>query len=97
MNNSWKGDNATYSALHLRVQTARGKASKCSDCGESDKNKRYNWANISGNYTDVMDYKELCVSCHNKMDNKINNITKQKPLINHRKIIDKKSKLCTTH
>lgn len=67
-NPSWKGDKAGYKALHLRVRTKRGIPKKCSQCRSSDRRKRYEWANLSGNYKDVKDYSEMCVQCHRKYD-----------------------------
>lgn len=65
-NSSWRGDAATYSALHARVETARGKPSVCEECGRTD--GRFEWANLTGNYADTSDYKRLCVSCHRHLD-----------------------------
>lgn len=67
-NDSWKGENATYAALHYRVEAKRGKPNFCEACGIIDKSKRYEWANLTGNYTDVMDYSRMCVPCHRKYD-----------------------------
>lgn len=61
-NKLWKGDDATYGALHLRVEAARGKPKLCSWCGKTE--GVFHWANLSGKYTDVEDYERLCVSCH---------------------------------
>ncbi len=66
----WKGDNAKYSALHRRVEIKRGKPKFCEICKTSDKSKKYHWANLTGNFTDVMDYKRLCLRCHRKYDTK---------------------------
>lgn len=65
-NSRWKGDFAGYSAFHLRVYMARGKASKCSRCGAGSV---FDWANLTGRYEDVSDYAEMCRSCHRKYDN----------------------------
>jgi hypothetical protein len=65
---SWKGDGATYSSLHLRVQVARGRPSLCDHC-RSTTAKRYEWANVSGKYADLNDYIRLCKSCHVRFDN----------------------------
>lgn len=67
-NHSWRGDDATYSALHLRVEKERGKPCCCEVCGTTEA-KRYEWANLTGNYTDVMDYSRMCTPCHKKYDN----------------------------
>jgi hypothetical protein len=64
----WKGDNAGYSGFHVRVDRLRGKPKRCESCGLSDENRKYHWANLTGNYSDVWDYKRLCVSCHRKYD-----------------------------
>ena len=74
-NSSWKGTEAGYKALHLRVGREFGKPQKCDRCGTEDPSKSYDWANISGRYHDLRDYIRLCRSCHWKMDGKINNIT----------------------
>lgn len=74
-NTSWKGDNATYAAFHLRVQTARGKPSKCEVCGTTTA-KRFEWANLTGKYEDVNDYKRMCCSCHHRHDKTIRNLGK---------------------
>jgi hypothetical protein len=66
-NNSWKGNDATYAAFHYRVESARGKPHYCSACGTMDA-KRYEWANLTGKYDDLMDYARMCVSCHRKYD-----------------------------
>ena len=62
-NSSWKGDSASYAALHLRVQVARGKPARCDRCGTTAAG-RYEWANLTGQYTDIYDYQRMCVSCH---------------------------------
>lgn len=68
-NNNWKAGYATYSALHIRVEIERGKPNKCEDCG-TKKSKKFEWANINGNYNDVQDYKRLCICCHKAFDNR---------------------------
>lgn len=67
-NSTWKGDRAGYQALHLRVIVQRGQPQCCEDCGTTDPAKHYDWANLTGNYADVSDYKRLCRSCHWKLD-----------------------------
>ncbi len=73
-NSSWKGDQASYSALHLRVTAARGAEKRCDVCGTSDPKRQYDWANLTGNYADIWDYKRMCRSCHWKHDGKVYNI-----------------------
>lgn len=73
-NASWKGGDACYSALHARVQKHRGKANYCSVCGAVNSELIYEWANLTGNYSDIFDYEMMCKSCHSKYDNIIENI-----------------------
>lgn len=89
-NSSWKGDNATYAAYHFRVQSAKGKADHCEECGRSDDGISYDWANQTGNYQDIEDYRQMCRSCHFKMDGHKNNFPnrKEEKNINKRKLID---------
>ena len=65
-NHMWRGDEAGYQALHLRVEAARGKPHECSKCGSTE--GRMEWANLTGNYADVDDYARMCVSCHRNFD-----------------------------
>lgn len=67
-NHAWKGGAAGYQALHLRVEAARGKASRCSACDTTDPAIRYEWANLTGRYDLIEDYVRLCVSCHRRLD-----------------------------
>jgi len=62
---NWKGDAAGYSALHRRVEAVRGKPSSCEKCGATD---NLHWANMTGDYKDVYDYKRLCPLCHKRYD-----------------------------
>ena len=66
----WKGDTAGYQAMHLRVYKQRGRPIKCSACNTEDKTKNFDWANLSGEYSNVMDYSPMCRSCHRTFDNK---------------------------
>lgn len=68
-NHSWKGVNATYAAFHHRVENKRGKPHYCSVCGTMER-KRYEWANLTGRYDDILDYARMCVSCHRLYDKK---------------------------
>ena len=78
-NSTWKGDDAGYQALHLRVERARGKEKRCEECGTTEQSKSYDWANLTGKYEDINDYKRLCRSCHWKLDEKVNNLRKGVP------------------
>lgn len=72
-NACWRGVDAGYSAKHLRVATIRGKPSLCEVCG-TPKAKRFEWANINGNYDDVWGYVRMCCSCHHTRDGTVLNI-----------------------
>ena len=76
-NHMWKGDNAGYKALHLRVDAERGKPMRCEWC-ENTSNDRYEWANLTGDYTNVWDFVRLCLSCHRTYDAKRRKETGQK-------------------
>jgi hypothetical protein len=67
-NHMWRGSRAKYQALHLRVDTARGKPTECEWCGQNDPLRRYEWANLTGHYDDVNDFARLCVYCHRQYD-----------------------------
>lgn len=61
-------ESTNYTTLHNRVEAARGRPSECSACGTTDPLKRYDWANLTGNYRDVNDFARMCRSCHRKFD-----------------------------
>lgn len=67
-NSSWKGDGASYNAFHNRVYAARGKPMRCDVCMKDDPDASYDWANLTGRYEDIDDYKRMCRSCHFKYD-----------------------------
>lgn len=67
-NSYWKGDEASYAALHLRVVVARGRPTLCDRCGQDDPDARYEWANVSGDYHDIAGYERMCVPCHRPFD-----------------------------
>jgi hypothetical protein len=67
-NGAWRSDSAKYAAFHLRVQVARGKPQLCARCDTTDRDTRYEWANLTGRYEDVDDYERMCVTCHRRFD-----------------------------
>lgn len=67
-NPNWKGWDASYEAMHLRVARSRGRPQHCEDCGTTDPKNTYEWANLTGNYNDPSDYKRLCRTCHRRYD-----------------------------
>lgn len=73
LNHQWKGDEATKSAMHIRLYKRFGQPKKCEICGTEDETKSYDWANLTGHYEDETDYKRMCRSCHWKFDEKHKN------------------------
>ena len=64
---AWKGDKASYSAIHYWVARNKIKPEGCEKCGKI--NCRLELANISGKYKrDINDYDWLCVKCHRNFD-----------------------------
>ena len=73
-NHMWKGDSASICKLHRRLDRRFGTPCRCEVCGTTDPSKTYDWANLTGNYVDIHDFKRMCRSCHARYDNKIQNI-----------------------
>ncbi len=65
---SWAGESITYKGAHIRVNRMRGRAKQCEDCKTTDPRKSYDWANLTGEFHDIWDYKRLCRNCHRKFD-----------------------------
>lgn len=67
-NPNWKGDNVGYSGVHHWMTRHHGKPKLCEHCGTTEA-KRYEWANISGQYKRRRDdFLRLCKKCHNDYD-----------------------------
>lgn len=66
-NPGWRGDEASYNAIHRWRQRNCPKSGECAHC---NKRQKTHWANISGEYRreDETDWLELCEDCHNKYD-----------------------------
>jgi hypothetical protein len=65
---NWKGDKASYFAIHTWVKRNFASQDNCEECGTTNA-KRIEWANLSGLYKRVRsDWKRLCSPCHHKMD-----------------------------
>lgn len=74
----WTGDQASYSAVHLRLRKWRGRASahQCIDCGKRAGQWSYGHARGPGHRecevgpysVDLADYDPRCVTCHKKFD-----------------------------
>ena len=83
----WKGDEVGYYGLHDWVTRHQGQPVGCEECGTDDPVKRYEWANISGEYRrDRSDFRRLCKKCHNDLDGV--NLWQQ---VNPRKLPSKKT------
>lgn len=68
---NFKGEECSYDSLHQWVRRHKGKPQKCVECGKTKDEGRIEWANISGTYRrDFDDWRELCVRCHRREDNK---------------------------
>lgn len=66
---NWRGDQVGYFALHEWITRHHGRPCECEACGTTDPSKRYEWANVSGEYRrDRADFRRLCKRCHNDMD-----------------------------
>ena len=65
---SWRTGEIAYITAHTRVYKARGTADHCSvtDCDTGC--STFHWANLTGNYADVMDYSQMCAVHHSRYD-----------------------------
>ena len=64
----WKGDDVSYSVLHVWVEKELGKPRKCNLC-KTEELGHYEWANRSRKYRrNIKDWIRLCKSCHNRYD-----------------------------
>ena len=71
-NRMWKGRFIDYGGAHDRVSRERGKPKKCEVC-KTESAKLYDWANMTGDYSNPKDYKRMCRSCHFKHDGVVKN------------------------
>jgi hypothetical protein len=63
-------------AKHKRLYKIRGKAVACVwGCQHS----YYEWANLTGNYDDPLDYAQMCVRCHARFDTAIESMSLDLP------------------
>ena len=69
-NHMWKGHAAGLTPLHRRLDRRFGSPRHCSVCGSTDAARTYDWANLTGNYAELSDYKRMCRSCHRLFDNR---------------------------
>ena len=57
-----------YGKYHHRVRSERGKPLKCDVCGEDSPTTWYEWANLTGDYENTLDYLRMCRKCHRSHD-----------------------------
>lgn len=96
--NPWKGDSASYSAIHRWLRRHYGNPKKCAHCGKTD--GRLGWANKDHKYKrNIEEYIGLCASCHKIYDNRMFRIPHTKRCIvcdREMKTFEKKRKYCST-
>lgn len=74
-NPSWRGNEVSYSGIHMWIRKKLGKPANCHQCKIRNKKARdgrsyLQWANISGKYRrNPIDWFTLCPSCHAHYDN----------------------------
>lgn len=60
---------SAYTVLHAWVRKKLGKLYECENCGTTNPDTRYDWANISGEYKkELDDWARLCHQCHSLID-----------------------------
>ena len=68
-NPMWKGNEASYYAIHIWVNSHKGKPQKCADCGATSSERKLEWSNVDHQYKrDINDYVARCVPCHRQHD-----------------------------
>lgn len=73
-NPNWKGDGASYNAIHMWVRRNFAKTGVCEECGI---NGRTQWHNVDKTYRRIRgDWREVCRSRHCKIDGLVRNITR---------------------
>jgi len=73
-NNKWKGDDASYYAIHIYISNHFGKSSDypCKFCEKRGSSKQMHWANLDHKYSrNKKDWFVLCVKCHCNYDKTI--------------------------
>lgn len=97
--------NPEYYRIHALLYHRLGPAPLCVFCGITKGKKRFEWANVSGEYTlNIEDYLPLCCSCHRKFDyteeQRQKMSTRAKTMTHRRKAVkqlDKDGNLVKTH
>ena len=69
LHSRWKGDDVGYFGVHDWITKHYGQPKQCEVCNINDNERKYHWANLSGEYKrDRQDFKRMCVPCHRKYD-----------------------------
>ena len=70
LSSQWKGNKAKYQALHTWIRKYHGSADRCENPDCKGISNDFQWALKPGRkYSrNIKDYKQLCRSCHRKMD-----------------------------
>ena len=64
----WKGNTASYAAIHMWIKKHWGMPDHCDICHKEDVS-RYEWCNWDKKYNRVReDWGQLCPSCHRLFD-----------------------------
>lgn len=63
-----KKNSDPYFRQHARVRVKKGSPKFCEKCGENNPLKRYEWANLAGDYDNPDDYMRMCILCHRGYD-----------------------------
>lgn len=81
---NWKGEKAKYGAIHIWVNSHKGKSEICKYCGKTNREVKMEWANKDHKYRrNLDDYIALCFGCHKKYDYKMGfrtYVPKQNPI-----------------
>lgn len=65
---TWKGDKAGYNAIHMWIRRHFVRTTYCEKC-HATVVKRFEWANLSGEYRrDRDDWMNVCSVCHKAID-----------------------------
>lgn len=57
-----------YYNSHYMVRKHRGQPSFCEVCKCENEDNFYEWANMTGDYNNIYDYKRMCRKCHRAYD-----------------------------
>ena len=67
---TWKGEDISYTGIHMRLRRYLGPAKKCVFCGVmKNKTKNVDWAHNGGeSFKELENYIQMCKSCHKRYD-----------------------------